>query len=511
MSWLADAIASPATTDREAVTSNGNIPLGMMAREFVKDGAPLGEQRDTAVRVARNYWGAGVDEDEAVEAIWQGLQQNNDPERDPWTWDEARAIVRSVYTSDPPPLKEIGARIVLNGKHEAAGVSTMVDAEPRPLADLLDAVRGFLARFVAYPDAHTLTAHTLWIAHTHAMAAWTSTPRIAFLSPEPGSGKTRALEATELLVPRPVAAVNVTPAYLFRKVADKDGLPTILYDEIDTVFGPKAKDNEEIRGLLNAGHRRGAVAGRCVVKGKLVETEEIPAYCAVALAGLGGLPDTLLSRSVIVRMKRRAPNETVEAFRRRVHEVEGHRLRDELAVWGQSSVEVLGEAWPEMPPTVTDRNADIWEPLLAVADAAGGDWPAEARCSAVALVAASMAGTPSLGVRLLSDVRQAIGEADAISTGVLLGALHKIEDAPWAELRGKPLDNRGLARRLKQYDITPTNIRVGDAVVKGYRRADFTDAFARYLSPLGSPPYVAATSATPLHPDGADAIAEVLP
>jgi hypothetical protein len=122
------------------------------------------------------------------------------------------------------------------------------------------------------------------------MDAWESTPRIAFLSPEPGSGKTRALETSELLVPNPVEAVNVTPAYLFRKVGSPEGRPTILFDEIDTVFGPKAGDHEEIRGLLNAGHRRGAVAGRCVVRGKEVFTEEIPAYCSVALAGLGNLP-----------------------------------------------------------------------------------------------------------------------------------------------------------------------------------------------------------------------------
>ena len=112
-------------------------------------------------------------------------------------------------------------------------------------------------------------------------------------------------------------AINTPPAYLFRKVSDPDGAPTILYDEIDTLFGPKAKDNEEIRGMLNAGHRRGAMAGRCVVKGKVVETEELPAYCAVAMAGLGDLPDTLLSRSAIIRMRRRAPGETVEPFRRR--------------------------------------------------------------------------------------------------------------------------------------------------------------------------------------------------
>jgi hypothetical protein len=114
------------------------------------------------------------------------------------------------------------------------------------LADLY----AFLGRFVAYPSGHAHVAHVLWIVHTHLMDVWESTPRIAFLSPEPGSGKTRALEVSELLVPNPVEAVNVTPAYLFRKVGSDQGRPTVLYDEIDTVFGPKAKDNEEIRGLL---------------------------------------------------------------------------------------------------------------------------------------------------------------------------------------------------------------------------------------------------------------------
>ena len=233
----------------------------------------------------------------------------------------------------------------------------------------------FLGRFVAYPSDHAHIAHTLWIAHAHAMEAWDSTPRIAFLSPEPGSGKTRALEVSEILVPNPVEAVNVTPAYLFRKVGAEEGAPTILYDEIDTVFGPKAKDNEEIRGLLNAGHRRGAVAGRCVVRGKTVETEEIPAYCAVALAGLGWLPETLMSRSIVIRMRRRAPTETIEPYRRRDEIDEGHELRDRLAGWAAAKGKILYAARPAMPAGIEDRNADVWEALFAIADAAGGDWP----------------------------------------------------------------------------------------------------------------------------------------
>src|ERR1700722_9227132 len=102
-------------------------------------------------------------------------------------------------------------------------------AEDNPAGgDVLDALKAFLARFVAYHIEHALVAHVLGIPHTWFMDSWEPTPRIAFLSPEPGSGKSRALEVTEPLVPRPVHAVNTTPAYVFRKVADAAGLQPIL-------------------------------------------------------------------------------------------------------------------------------------------------------------------------------------------------------------------------------------------------------------------------------------------
>lgn len=360
-------------------------------------------------------------------------------------------------------------------------------------AQLLANLENFLGRFMAYPSQHAVIAHVLWVAHTHLMECWESTPRIAFLSPEPGSGKTRALEITETLVPRPVEAINVTPAYLFRKVSDPKGRPTILFDEIDTLFGAKAKEHEEIRGILNAGHRRGATAGRCIVRGKEVFTEELPAFCAVALAGLGNLPDTILSRSVIVRMRRRAPNERVEPYRRRLHAPEGHELRDRLAAWTVAIALDLKDVWPEMPPEITDRAADVWEALLAVADAAGGDWPKWARVAAVALVADSKAATPSLGVRLLADLREVFGTHDSLTTETILKALVAMDEAPWSDLRGKPLDSRHLANYLRPYGIRSKTIRVGTGTPKGYIRADMTDAWSRYL---GDPSKEAATSAT---------------
>jgi len=364
---------------------------------------------------------------------------------------------------------------------------------PTSIAELLDKVEEFLVRFVAYPSEAAKVAHALWILHTHCMDEWESTPRIAFLSPEPASGKTRALEITETLVPRPVEAISATPAYLFRKVSDPDGIPTILYDEIDTVFGPRAKDNEEIRGILNAGHRRGAMAGRCVTHGKTITTEELPAYCAVAMAGLGNLPDTILTRSVVIRMRRRAPNERIEPYRRRLHSPEGYALRDRLAVWAEQ----FGlENYPEMPDGVEDRAADVWEPLIAIADSAGERWAKRARVAAVALVALSMESTPSLGVRLLSDLRTLFKGDTKLSTETILQKLCDIDEAPWGDLRGKPLDPRRLANYLRPYGVKSKTIQEGESRPKGYTAEDLFDAWDRYLPPATEKSATSATSET---------------
>lgn len=362
-------------------------------------------------------------------------------------------------------------------------------------AELLDDVRAFLARFVSFPSEHTLVAASLWAAHTHALAAFDTTPRLAFLSPEPGSGKTRALEILELLVLRPLLTVNVTPAYLFRKVADEAGPPTVLYDEIDTVFGPRAKDNEDIRGMLNAGYRRGATAGRCVIVGKRVDTEELPAYAAVALAGLDDLPDTIQSRCIVIRMRRRAPHEQIAAYRRRTHEAAGHDLRDRLAAWVAAAWHRIDDAWPTLPAGVEDRNADVWEPLVALADAAGGPWPVLARRSAVALVAQARGKEGGLGVQLLADLRDVFASAgdEKLGTDTVIEALCALDESPWADLRGRPLDARHLARRLAKYDVKPKQIRAGR---RGYDRADLADAWARYL------PTEAAASDTTMKVEG---------
>ncbi|MFD3973279.1 DUF3631 domain-containing protein [Streptomyces cyaneofuscatus] len=382
-------------------------------------------------------------------------------------------------------------------------------------AALLDELEAFHRRFNVFPTESAYVAVALWDAHAHLIDCFETTPRIAFLSPEPGSGKSRALEIVEILTPRPMSTVSASANALYRLVDSAEGLPTVLFDEVDTIFGPKAGADEALRGFLNAGYRRIGGALRCVGDGSNQNAQVFGSYCAVAMAGLGSLPDTVLTRSVIIRMRKRAPNEKVESYRQRIHEKQGHALRDRIAKWADTVRDQVANAWPDMPEGVTDRPADVWEPLLAVADAAGGTWPARARAACLDLINAGQDNDEaSLGVRLLTDLRDTVFcGADRVPTAVILEILLRMDDAPWGDLDDKPLNSRTLAKLLGQYvtpaikPIKPRGIRTPSGTPKGYYAEDLTDAWTRYCPP---PPEESATSATSATPqvNGGESVAD---
>jgi len=188
-------------------------------------------------------------------------------------------------------------------------------------------------------------------------------------------------------------------------------------------------------------------------------------------------------------MRRRAPGERVAAFRRRRVVPRLHELRDRLAAW-VGGLEDIEDAEPELP--VEDRDADKWEPLIAIADAAGGHWPQTARRACVALCGDVEPDEATLGERLLHDLAGVWGDAEQLPTAEILARLHGVEEAPWGDYYGRPLSARDLARLLRPYGIRSRNIRVHGAVPKGYVRGDLADAWARYTP---------ATSATPLRED----------
>jgi hypothetical protein len=218
-------------------------------------------------------------------------------------------------------------------------------------ANLLDRIHAYACRFICYSSSLDSISHVLWIAHTHLMDSLFTTPRLAVLSNEPGARKTRVLEITGTLVPRPILSANLSPAYIFRKVADQENRPTILFDEIDSIFGPAARGNEDLRGVINAGYRKGATIGRCeTIKGQIVPVD-YPTYAAIALGGLGILPDTIMTRSVIIRMVKQPEGAVVEDFNPYDHEALGQALYDELEAWAAENA-IKAKSYKPMLPLV---------------------------------------------------------------------------------------------------------------------------------------------------------------
>ncbi len=202
-----------------------------------------------------------------------------------------------------------------------------------------------------------------------------------------------------------------------------------------------------------------------------------------ALAGIGAMPDTIEDRAVIVRMRRRAPGETVAPYRVRRDGPKLRAVAEALHNWLRPNLAALEEAEPDMP--VEDRAVDTWEPLVAVADLAGNHWPARARQATLALTAAhGDAAAASQKTRLLADCRTAIADVDAIPTTQLLERLKDDDEAPWASYGPNGLTPAKLGSLLREYDIRSANIRFPDGrQAKGYQRADFLDAWSRYCPP----------------------------
>ncbi len=347
-------------------------------------------------------------------------------------------------------------------------------------AAILDDLRAALTRYVILPSPEAVDAVVLWIAATHAQPAWAHAPRLVIRAPEKRCGKSRLLDIVEAICHAPLITVNASPAAVYRAIGAEGGPPTLLVDEADTIFGGKNADaNEDLRGLLNAGHQRNRPTIRWDSNTRTLE--KIPTFAMAALAGIGAMPDTIEDRAVVIRMRRRAPGETVAPYRHRRDRPALTQLARRLVEWLTRHLTELEAAEPVMP--LEDRAADTWEPLIAIADHAGGAWPTRARTAAVMLTAERDEATAASDrIRLLADCRTAFADLDAIPTTVLLDRLKTDPEAPWADHGTTGLTAMKLGGLLREYDIRSANVRFGPPIgqVKGYTRADFEDAWNRY-------------------------------
>ncbi|MCC6192810.1 MAG: DUF3631 domain-containing protein [Anaerolineales bacterium] len=343
-------------------------------------------------------------------------------------------------------------------------------------AALLDDLTGLAAHHLILPD-HGHETVALWTVLTWLASRVSVLPLLAITSPEKGCGKTTVLGLLRRLAYRARSTSNVSPAALFRFV--EKYAPTLLIDEADSFL----RDNEEMRGILNSGHTR---TSAYVIRttGEDFEPREFSTWCPKAIAGIGRLPDTIMDRSIRLTMRRKGPGERVEPM----PEEDGAFLvlRQRLARWTADNGTAIAAARPDLPLGIENRRADNWRVLLAIADAAGGRWPALAR-EACAAAANADGEDDSLKVTLLADLRTifAVRGTDKLPTEDAIRALTEMAERPWTECnKGKAINSRQLSRWLGEFGIKSRDIRPeGQKNCKGYRLEDFADAFACYLPP----------------------------
>jgi hypothetical protein len=346
-------------------------------------------------------------------------------------------------------------------------------------AAILNDLRTAMRRYVVFPNPEAADAAVLWIAATHGQSFWAHAPRLAVISPVKRSGKSRVLDLVYELAHRPLLTVNTTVAALVRSL-DEDDPPTVLVDEADALFGSKkaADGNEDLRGVLNDGFQRNRPLNRWDVNHRRLE--QLQCFAMVALASIGDLPDTIQDRAVVIRMRRRAAGEMVQPFRDRRDAPALNQLRERLHKWVRSNKRQLRTAAPDM--TLEDRAADTWEPLFVVADLAGSDWPGRVRVAAEKLVEAD-AEADDVGVRLLENIYTLFESTTVLYSSTMVERLLELEDGGWSDWNyGRGLNQRGLAKLLRPFEIKPDSVRVGNeqTTKKGYRVEWFHDAWDRY-------------------------------
>jgi len=351
-------------------------------------------------------------------------------------------------------------------------------AEPQDAAALLAELVAILERHLVLPPGAAIVAAS-WIMHTWTLDGAYFTPRLVIKSPTKRCGKSLLLEVLDALAARAIKADNITSAVLYRAI--EKHRPTLLVDEADS-FLP---DNEELRGVLNAGFRYDGLVLRC--EGDELEPRAFKCFGAVAIAAIGPLPGTLADRALTVAMARKGRGERVSRFDRRAR-TRLAPLRPRLARWAKDALEELRDATPEMPEALNDRQRDISEPLVAIADQAGGEWPEKVRAAILKLCGASNEDGDRRE-RLLAAVWEAFEAEgkDFLSLHDLVKHLLEDDssDPEWGEAAkgDKPITSVWLARWLKPFGLTSTRPSSEGVRPRGYDRKDVEKVVAKYLGP----------------------------
>lgn len=344
--------------------------------------------------------------------------------------------------------------------------------------ELLNSIEQIVNDHIAC-EPQTRIAAALWILYTWAIDAMQIAPIACITAPEKRCGKTQLLTLIGELCYKPLSTSNISSPAMYRAI--EEWKPTLLIDEADTFL----KENEDLRGVINAGHsRKNAFVVRC--DGDDNKPTRFNVYCAKAISGIGHLPETIKDRSIILELRRKLPSEQKQRLRHG-DEAEWHNVRRKCLRWVNDNFEAIKTTRPQLPEQLHDRAQDNWESLFIIAQLASDEWLAKANHAALQIDGAEIASL-SVNEQLLTDIKQIFSHYShsKIHSEVLVSELNADNEKMWASWnKGKPITQNQLATRLKLFCIKSKKVRVKDKVLNGYELSQFDDAFKRYLPKTG--------------------------
>jgi hypothetical protein len=365
-------------------------------------------------------------------------------------------------------------------RQEEAGPAPLFDhwlvepwPEPVETDSLLLQIKRRLRRHIVFNDDEQVIV-TLWVLFSWVHQHGTHSPKLLITSPEADSGKTTLCILLSFMTRRALSCVEITEATLFRSI--EHWMPTLIVDEADTIL----INNEPLRAVINASWTRGAVVPRCI--GDEHIPHAFPIFCPQVIGMKGRrLPHTTLTRCITIELKRKLRDDRVVYFNA-LDDAELAMLRQQALRWSLDHGDDLKNTKPEMSERFYNRLGDNYRMLFAIADLAGGEWPERARGAAERL--SGVIDVTSRNMRLLAAVKEAFGTLDAISSADLVGGLTADETAEWADWKNdKPISQVQLAKALDSFHIGPKQVRIDGRQIRGYERAQFEDAWKRYLAP----------------------------
>jgi hypothetical protein len=365
---------------------------------------------------------------------------------------------------------------------------TVQEAPPAlPPEQLFHTIKSFVTRYVVLSQPEHADVITLWIMHTWVADYADFTPYIYLHSPVMRCGKTQVHRIVEPLVKNPLRTCNISESALFREIADSH--PTLLWDEVDSIFGSRkaSEANENKRALLNAGYERGIRAIRMERSAGGFQKISYDPFCPKILAGIGKLPDTIVDRSIPILIHRRLKTQPCQKYRRQ-DRAAAKPIHDALEAWNKDSdlLKTLRASQPQMPEWMSDRQEDIWEPLLAIADSIGGDVPELAR--EAARVLCDNNHELGYGATQLTAIREVVGDQNRITSADLIDGLWKADALPSRLMEDDEPNHKKighwLSKFIQSYDGKPARkLRFGEQTFKGYEGAELKEIFDRYCPP----------------------------